>query len=64
MHPVTALMMLGLLATTGALAIGIVSMARGGAFDQAHSHEIMFARVGLQAATIVCLALALYLIPY
>ena len=62
MDPLTVLIVIGLLATTGALLTGIVSMGRGGEFDQAHSHQIMFVRVGLQAATILSLAIALYLI--
>ncbi len=62
MEAVVFLMAIGLLATTATLLTGVVSMSRGGAFDAAHSHQLMFARVGLQAATVVCLLLALYLI--
>ncbi|MFQ5755399.1 MAG: twin transmembrane helix small protein [Acidiferrobacterales bacterium] len=56
------LITIGLLATTGALVTGIVSMARGGQFDQAHSTQLMFARVGLQAVTLLCLLVVLYLL--
>ncbi|MEE9559638.1 MAG: twin transmembrane helix small protein [Acidiferrobacterales bacterium] len=56
------LITIGLLATTGALVAGIVSMARGGQFDQAHSNQLMFARVGLQAVTLLCLLVVLYLL--
>jgi len=38
-----------LLATIAALVTGIVSMAHGGGFDQRHSHQIMFARLGFRA---------------
>jgi Hypoxia induced protein conserved region len=57
----TALVVLALLATVAALVSGIVSMAHGGGFDRRHSHQIMFARVGLQGATLVILLIAIWL---
>lgn len=57
----TALVIFLLLATIAALVTGIVSMAHGGDFDQRHSHQIMFARVGLQGITLVALLIALWL---
>jgi hypothetical protein len=57
----TALVVFALLATIAALVTGIVSMAHGGGFDQRHSHQIMFARVGLQGITLVALLIALWL---
>lgn len=56
----TALVVFALLATIAALVTGIVSMAHGGGFDQRHSHQIMFARVGLQAITLVALLLTFW----
>ena len=56
----TALVVFALLATITALVTGIVSMAHGGGFDQRHSHQIMFARVGLQAITLVALLITFW----
>lgn len=58
---ITALVVFALIATVAALATGIVSMAHGGGFDQRHSHQIMFARVGLQGITLLLLLAALWL---
>ena len=52
---------LALIATVVALAMGIGSMARGGDYNRAHAGQFMTARVGLQAATLVFLLLALLL---
>lgn len=52
-----ALVIVGLIATAAVLATGIGSMAHGGRFDEAHSHHLMFARVGVQALTVALLAL-------
>lgn len=57
----TALVVFALLATVAALITGVFSMAHGGDFDQRHSHQIMFARVGLQGITLVTLLIALFL---
>ena len=62
MEALTILIVIGLLATTAALVGGIVSMGRGKEFDQAHSHHFMFARVGLQGITLLCLLVALYIL--
>lgn len=61
MNPLTILIILALLATVAALGTGIVSMVRGGEFDEKHSTELMFARVGMQGAAVVLLLIALYL---
>jgi len=52
---------IALLATVGTLLWGIVSMAKGGEFDQHHSHQLMFARVGLQGITLLFLLIALFI---
>ncbi|HJX17841.1 MAG TPA: twin transmembrane helix small protein [Acidiferrobacterales bacterium] len=57
----TALVVVALLATVAVLVTGIVSMAHGGGFDQRHSHQIMFARVGLQGITLLLLLVAFWL---
>jgi hypothetical protein len=50
--------MLAVLATVGVLFFGVGSMALGGEFDQRHSHEIMYARVGMQTAALLLILLA------
>jgi len=50
-----------LLLTIAVLGTGIWSMAHGGEFDRKHSSQLMFARVGMQAVTLVFLFLAIYL---
>lgn len=62
MEILTVIIAIGLLATVGTLLLGVASMARGDDFDQAHSHQLMFARVGLQGVTLLCLLIALYLV--
>jgi hypothetical protein len=61
MDILVALVLLAMLATIGALATGIGSMAGGGGFDDRHSHHLMLARVGLQALTIALLLTVLLL---
>lgn len=57
----TAVVMVGLLATVAVLITGIGSMVRGGDFDLHHSHQLMFARVGFQAVTLVAVLIAIAL---
>lgn len=57
----TAMVLVGLLATVAVLITGIASMVRGGDFDQHHSHQLMFARVGFQAVTLLILLIAVVL---
>lgn len=59
---ITAVIVVGLVATAIALIAGIASMSRGGEYDLARSNQLMFARVGLQAITLVCLVIALWLL--
>ena len=54
------MIILALLATIAALGVGIVSMMRGGDFDQKHSTQLMYTRVGFQGAALVLLLIALY----
>ncbi len=62
MQILTVIIVIGLVATTGALLMGIASMGRGGEFDRLHSHQLMFARVGLQGITVLCLFVALFVL--
>lgn len=55
----TTIIVVTTLVTVGALVGGIASMAHGGKFDDRHSHQFMFARVGLQGLTLALLLIAL-----
>jgi len=57
----TLVVVLAMIATLGVLATGIGSMAHGGVFDREHSVQLMSFRVGLQAATILLVLVALFL---
>ena len=50
-----------LLMTVGLIGTGIWSMAHGGEFDQKHSTQLMFARVGMQGVTLLLLLLDMFL---
>lgn len=60
MSVLTLLIILALIATIVALAWGVGSMAHGGSYDDKHSEEIMFTRVGLQALAFVLIVVALF----
>jgi len=57
--PFAVLISIALLATVGALLIGILVMSGGGNTDSVASTPLMWARVGLQALTTVSLLVAL-----
>ena len=61
MNVLTTVIVLAMLATAATLIWGVVSMARGGEFDQHHSQQLMFARVGLQGITLLLLLIALFI---
>ncbi len=54
----TLLMLIAMLATLGALGLGLVSMVKGGDFDKKYSTRLMQARIIMQALALGCLALA------
>ena len=56
----TILIVTAMLATIGALVLGIASMAHGGDFDQRHSHQFMFARVGFHSVALLLLVLGFW----
>jgi hypothetical protein len=60
MTTLTFLIVAAMLATVGALVLGIASMAHGGDFDQRHSHQFMFARVGFQGIALLLLVFGLW----
>lgn len=61
MNLLTVIIIVAMLLTVVALVMGIGSMARGGEYDEKHETQFMFARVGLQAVTLVLLLFAIYL---
>jgi hypothetical protein len=61
MDILNAVIVAALLVTVGVIGTGIWSMAHGGEFDQKHSTQLMFARVGMQGVTFLLLLLAIFL---
>ncbi len=51
-------MVLAMLAVVATLALGLISMAKGGEFDRKYSNKFMQARVALQGLALLFLALA------
>lgn len=49
---------MGILATVTVLIAGLASMAHGGSYDAAHSARFMYARVAVQALTLLLVVLA------
>jgi len=56
----TIIISVALMVTVVALVAGIISMGRGGEFDQKHSTHLMLLRVGAQGVVLILLMLALY----
>ena len=61
MNILTVVIIAALLMTIGLVGTGVWSMAHGGEFDKKHSTQLMFARVGMQALTVLLLLFAVYL---
>ena len=61
MDLLTLIIVAAMILTIVVLVTGIGSMAHGGKFDEEHSNQLMFARIGLQGATILLLGFATYL---
>ncbi|NNE64704.1 MAG: twin transmembrane helix small protein [Gammaproteobacteria bacterium] len=61
MNILTIVIILALLITIGVMGTGIWSMAHGGEFDRKHSTQLMFARIGMQAVTVLLLLFSVYL---
>ena len=61
MSLLTITVVLALLATMTTLAWGLGSMAKGGSYDEKHSEQLMFTRIGIQAFAFVMLLIAVYL---
>ena len=61
MNLLTITILVALAITVGLIGTGIWSMAHGGEFDRKHSTQLMGARVGMQAVTLLLLLYAIYL---
>jgi hypothetical protein len=59
MSALSIVIVLAAVATAAVLVTGLGSMAHGGSFDDRHSHQFMFARVGLQGLALLLVILAL-----
>ena len=55
MNALIVLAVICMIATVGALGWGLISMANGGAYDETHSTELMFARVKWQGIAVLLL---------
>ncbi|MDK9703010.1 MAG: twin transmembrane helix small protein [Sulfuritalea sp.] len=55
------LIVLGIVATVAVLFTGVGWMVKGGELDDRHSHQMMMARVGLQAFTFALVIAAVLL---
>lgn len=57
-HTLSILIVIAVLATFGALAVGLISMVRGGQFNARNSNRLMRLRVILQFTAIVLIGIA------
>jgi len=53
-----SLMIIAMVATLAVVIVGVVSMARGGAFNKRNANRLMRLRLILQAAALACFVLA------
>ena len=60
MNILTITVILALVAVIATLVWGVSSMAHGGSYDREHSEQIMYTRVGIQAAAFVLIVVALF----
>ena len=61
MNLLTIVILIALFLTIAVLVTGLGSMGVGGEFDEKHSSQLMAARVGMQAITLLLLFFAIYL---
>ena len=62
MSLLTITVVFALIATVITLAWGVGSMAMGGSYDEKHSEQLMFTRIGIQAFAFVMLLVAVILL--
>jgi hypothetical protein len=61
MDPLLIVIVLALLGTFAAMALGLLAMSGGGATDRKFSTSLMWTRVVFQGVTLLLLVLAVYL---
>ena len=59
MNLLTTLLLIAMLATLGALAVGLAGFFHGGEFNRKYGNKLMQARVALQAVAVLLLFLLL-----
>jgi hypothetical protein len=59
MDVLTTLLLIAMLATLGALIVGLAGFFRGGEFNRKYGNKLMQARVALQAVAVVLLLMLL-----
>ena len=59
MNLLTTLLLIAMIATLGALAVGLVGFFQGGEFNRKYGNKLMQARVALQAVAVVLLLMLL-----
>jgi hypothetical protein len=63
-HVVTYLVLIAMFGTLAVLAVGVISMVRGGPFNAKYGNKLMRMRVGMQALALALFALLLFLSKY
>ncbi len=53
------LMIVAMMATLGVVIVGVISMARGGTFNQRNANKLMRLRIALQATALVFFVVAM-----
>ncbi len=61
MEFLTLIIIAALLATVAALGAGVVSMVKGGTYDNEHAAQLMASRVGFQGLAVILMMFALLL---
>jgi len=61
MFTLNVVIVLALVATMITLGWGLKSMSVGGKYDEEHSEQLMFARVGIQAFAVAMMLVALFM---
>ena len=56
------LMLAALFLVIASLTAGVVSMVRGGEFDDKHAEHFMFSRIGFQTLAVVLMVLLAYML--
>ena len=58
----TILVIIAMIATLAVVVVGVISMARGGAFNKRNANKLMRLRIGLQATALLCFVIAVLFI--